>query len=162
MAVPSSSYVYTESQMTANLASKVTDTQTIANALAQNKPQNVWLVRGGSKEGCESAVNTRSAGGEVPNSNCGRPTEAQVISQVGGSQPGVAQQKLPEFTSVAAKAEKWARRGGWLLVCISTEFLAVGDKGESGWVCLKTAPLVECLYIPHPKPLTGKAIPNAD
>ncbi|MEF9674420.1 hypothetical protein QNM99_29700 [Pseudomonas sp. PCH446] len=78
-----------------------------------------------------------------------------MISQVGGSRPGVPQEKLPEFTSVARNSAKWARRGGWLLIKINTKYLAAGDAIESGWICLKSAPFTKAKYIPHPNPIVA-------
>lgn len=154
-----------ESGIVSALNGVVTKTDVIASAIRTGKHINVKLVRGGSATGCEAAVTTKSAGGEPANAACGAPTVQQMISQVGGSQPGIPQAKLPEFTSVAANSAKWARRGGWLLVEINTSYLIAGDAGESGWVCLKNAPLVSAIYIPHPTAVSapgGKALPNAD
>jgi hypothetical protein len=154
----------TEGSIAAALSGVVTSTATIATAVTTKNHVDVVLVRGGSREGCLSAVNTLSAGGEPPSPGCGAPTLQQMISQVGGSRPGVPQEKLPEFTSVAANATKWAKRGGWLVVKINTQYLIAGDAGESGWVCLKNAPLLTAQFLPHPAPVVeeGKKMPNAD
>ncbi len=154
-----------ESGIVSALNGIVTKTEVIAEAIRTGNHIDVCLVRGGSAAGCNTAVTTLSAGGEPPNVACGAPTRQQMISQVGGSQPGIPQEKLPEFTSVAANSAKWARRGGWLLVQINTRYLIAGDAGESGWICLKSAPLVSAHFLPHPTPVSapgGKALPNAD
>ncbi len=154
-----------ESAIAGALEGIVTKTDVVAEALRSGNHKDVVLVRGGSATGCAAAVNASSAGGEPANVNCGAPTLQQMISQVGGSQPGIPQEKLPEFTSVPANATKWARRGGWLVVKINTRYLIAGDAGESGWICLKNAPLVFAQFLPHPEPLTaeeGKAFLNAD
>lgn len=153
-----------ESGIVSALNGVVTKTEVIAEAIRTGRHIDVCLVRGGSATGCNAAVTTKSAGGEPPNAACGAPTVQQMISQVGGSQPGIPQEKLPEFTSVAANSAKWARRGGWLVVQINTRYLIAGDVGESGWICLKNAPLVSACFLPHPTPAVqeGKALPNAD
>ncbi len=154
-----------ESGIVSALNGIVTKTDVIAEAIRTGNHIDVILVRGGSDTGCLAAVNNRSAGGEPRNADCGAPTLQQMISQVGGAQPGIPQVKLPEFTSVPANSAKWARRGGWLVVAINTKYLIAGDAGEKGWICLKNAPLVSANYIPHPNPVTapgGKTLPNAD
>lgn len=155
-----------ESGIVGALEGIVTKTDVVAEALRSGNHKDVVLVRGGSATGCAAAVNASSAGGEPANADCGVPTLQQMISQVGGSQPGIPQEKLPEFTSVPANSAKWARRGGWLVVKINTKYLIAGDAGEKGWICLKNAPLISAHYLPHPKPLPveegKKALPNAD
>ncbi|WP_157015865.1 hypothetical protein [Pseudomonas batumici] len=162
---PKAPTIMNEEQRIAYLNGVVTGSIAIGNAIATNRHINVWLVRGGGQEGCLAAINAGTAGGEPENEACGSPTPEQVRSQVGGSRPGVPQEKLPEFTSVPQNSAKWARRGGWLLVEINTQYLARGDGLESGWICLKSAPLVKAKYIPHPNPIVavgGKPLPNAD
>ena len=163
---PKAPAILNEEGRIAYLDAIVTRSILIENAIAKNQHIDVWLVRGGGQESCLTAINAGSAGGEPENEACGKPTLEQVISQVGGSRPGVPQEKLPEFTSVARNSAKWARRGGWLLVKINTKYLAAGDAGESGWICLKSAPLLNAKYIPHPNPVAavggGRAIPNGD
>lgn len=163
---PSAPVILNEEQRIAYLDAVVTGTRTIEIALATENHIDVWLVRGGAQEGCLAAINAGSAGGAAENESCGKPTQDQMVSQVGGSQVGIPQEKLPEFTSVARNSAKWARRGGWLLLQINTKYLVAGDGVESGWVCLKSAPLIKAKYIPHPNPIipTGgaRALPNAD
>jgi len=133
---------------------------TVANAVANDTDVMVTLVRGASTQTGQAAATNSSAGGETPNPSCGRPTETNANSQVGGSQPGIPQSKLPEFTCDPALSVKWARRGGWLMVRINTKYLVKGDVGQQGWVCLHSAP-VEAVFIPHPQPVAMN-IPNAD
>lgn len=163
---PATPVTLNEEQRIAYLAAEVTNTTLIENALMTGHHIDVCLVRGGDRDGCLQALNTASAGGEPANEECGAPTLQQVISQVGGSQQGAPQEKLPEFTSVAQNSAAWARRGGWFLIKINTRYLAAGDGGQKGWICLKTAPLLRAKFIPHPNPiiLTGgaRALPNAD
>ena len=108
-----------------------------------------------------NALNAMTAGGGPRNPLCGPPSESQVISQVGGSQPGRRQEKLPEFTAVASNSAQWERRGGWLVIKIRAKYLARGDVGQRGWVCLHGAPLEWGQFIPHPNPVAMN-IPNAD
>lgn len=121
----------------------------------------VTLVRGCSQSGGMAALNSMTAGGAPRNPLCGRPSEAHAISQVGGSQPGRPQAKLPEFTAAAQNTLGWARRGGWLVVKIRAKYLVRGDVGQCGWVCLHGAPLEWGQFIPHPNPVAMN-IPNAD
>ncbi len=143
------------------LNARVTPDAEVAAAIAGNPSKIVTLVRGASAQGALAAMNAMSAGGSAQNAACGPPTESQIISQVGGSQPGKPQEKLPEFTSVAGNAEKWAKRGGFLMVQIRAKYLGRGDVGQSGWVCRKEAPLEGANFIDHPNPI-AVGIPNAD
>ena len=133
---------------------------TVANAVATHADVMVTLVRGSSTQTGQSAATNSSAGGETPNPSCGCPSESNAVSQVGGSQPGIPQSKLPEFTCDPDLSVKWARRGGWLMVRINTKYLAKGDVGQQGWVCLPSAP-VEAMFIPHPQPVAMN-LPTAD
>jgi len=108
-----------------------------------------------------AAIKTESAGGEEADEESASPSEAQAVSQVGGSQAGKKQVKLPEFTAEASKSDKWALRGGWLFIGIKVKYLNRGDVGECGWVCLKEAPLEFAFYVAHPNP-TSVNLPNAD
>lgn len=150
-----------EDQIVAHLRPKITSYQQVAAAVQNNPEAIVTLVRGGSGAGSLAALNAMTAGGQPRNAMCGRPNERQAISQVGGSQPGMAQVKLPEFTTVPERSVNWARRGGWLVVKIRAKYLTKGDVGQSGWVCFPGAPLEWAQYIPHPNPV-GMNIPNAD
>lgn len=120
----------------------------------------VTLVRGASTQGGTQAAASNSAGGVAPDPNCGRPSEESAVSQVGGSQPGKAQEKLPEFTCKPEYSVKWARRGGWLVIRINAKYLVKGDVGQEGWVCKPEAPIAGA-FIPHPNPVAMN-IPNAD
>lgn len=143
------------------LNARVTPDLDVAAAVAYNPTKIVTLVRGTSTTSALAAMHAMSAGGDAQNAGCGAPTESQIISQVGGSQPGKPQEKLPEFTSVPGNAEKWAKRGGFLMVQIRAKYLGRGDVGQNGWVCLKEAPLEGANFIGHPNPV-AIGIPNAD
>src|SRR4051812_28774229 len=104
-----------ETDIVAKLAQVVTPDATVALAVGTPAGALVPLVRGCSVTGGQNATTNQSAGGETPNPACGRPTNLEAISQVGGSQPGKPQVKLPEFTARASNSAAWARRGGWLL-----------------------------------------------
>lgn len=83
-----------------------------------------------------------SAGGGDPRPGCDAPTEDQVRLQVGGSRPGVRLQRLPEFTTNADVAKRFA---GGRVVCIwiKRKYLCKGSVAEAGWVALPEAPLEE-------------------
>lgn len=108
----------------------------------------VMLVRGSSVGSGQMAVDSLCAGAGPRNAHCPRPTESEALSQVGGSSVGQAQKKLPEFTCSHALADKWATRGGFLFVTISTRFLARGDVGQQGWVCGQAEPLLAAHFVP--------------
>lgn len=158
-----------KSKMDANAVQRyLMSLQITPNAVVQNAVNTphlgetvVTLIRGGSQDGCMRAMNQMSAGGQPPNPNCGRPSNDQAVSQVGGSQVGRPQQKLPEFTANIRKSMNWARRGGWLVVKIKAKYLTLGDVGQSGWVCFHNAPLQWAQFVPHPDPITGRVL-NAD
>ena len=144
------------------LTPEITNDAVVArNVRANNLECVVTLVRGCSKESAHAALTAMSAGGAIANEACPRPDEDHTVSQVGGSQPGKPQRKLPEFTSVPQKSLKWARRGGWLVVKVKTKYLLRGDVGQFGWVCLHAAPIEVGWFIPHPNPKAIN-IPNAD
>ncbi|MBI2771725.1 MAG: DUF4765 family protein [Burkholderiales bacterium] len=140
----------------------VTADSAVALAVSRNIDLTVTLVRGTAADSAVKALSTRSAGGEPRDPGCGRPSSSQVISQVGGSQPGKKQVKLPEFTAVVGNSDKWAKRGGWLFVRISTLYLVRGDLGERGWVCLRSAPVEMAQFVPHPNPDPNAIFLNAD
>jgi hypothetical protein len=154
-----------ESQVIASLTARVTTDSAVAQAVNSDNNNSgeiiVTLVRGCSRDGGSAAVRAMSAGGAARDPQCGRPSETQAISQVGGSQPGRPQEKLPEFTAVASNSASWSRRGGWLVIKIRAKYLVRGDVGQSGWVCLHSAPLEAAEFIPHPNPVAMN-IPNAD
>jgi hypothetical protein len=158
----------TEREVIMYLQSKVTSNDDVKKAVGSNDGGEtiVTLVRGCLETQAKEALAQKSAGGQLQNSKCGRPSESQAISQVGGSQPGITQKKLPEFTANAENSAKWARGGGWLVVNIKAKYLTQGDVGQEGWVCFHSAPLeelekAELEFITHPIPLKTKIL-NAD
>lgn len=156
-----SKIVYTEMEIAGYLNARLTSYHDVEAAVSSSGETIVTLVRGGSEAGSISALNAMSAGGEPADQNCGKPTESQAISQVGGSQPGVPQKKLPEFTTRSVNSINWARRGGWFVIKIRAKYLTKGDVGQYGWICLKNAPIESGQFIPHPNPVKGFNL-NAD
>lgn len=143
------------------LAMFVTPDADVERAVNGKFVTNVVLVRGTSKDSAYRAMAAKSAGGDPANFATLRPTDGAAVSQVGGSQVGKPQVKLPEFTALKSKADKWATRGGWLYVKISAAFLLRGDVGECGWVANKSAPILDAVFVPHPHPVAMN-MPNAD
>lgn len=139
----------------------LTPDSSIQRAVAGNFVTNVVLVRGTTQNSATRAIARKSAGGEVQSFAVQRPTNSQAISQVGGSQPGQAQVKLPEFTTSVQKADKWAKRGGFFFIKISASYLTRGDVGQNGWVVNKSAPIIDGFFVPHPNPVSFN-VPNAD
>lgn len=133
----------------------------VKNAVANDDATVVTLAMGCSFKKAIAALNTMSAGGQQANRNCARPKERQAVSQVGGYQGGKIIEKYPEFTDNPQNTLKWARRGGWLVVKIRAKYLVLGDVGQSGWVCLHSAPLEWGSFIEHDRPVAMN-IPNAD
>ncbi|MEP3346931.1 MAG: DUF4765 family protein [Litoreibacter sp.] len=133
----------------------------IQRAVDGNFLTDVVLVRGTSAVSAQAALSRKSAGGEISNFGTPRPTEQEAISQVGGSQPGAAQVKLPEFTPSMDIADKWAKRGGFFFIKINAKYLTRGDIGQKGWIAKKAAPISGGYFYPHPNPVAFN-IPNAD
>lgn len=99
----------------------------------------VYLYRGTRLVSAATMREKGCARGDAVNAGCGRPTEKEVITQVGGYQGGGDYKKYPEFTT----SLHWARVYATdcvSLVAIEKKYLTKGSVSECGWVCYDGAP----------------------
>ena len=96
-----------------------------------------------------------SAGGDQPNPDAPPPTMQQVVGQVGMDEVApwasrgtpFRQQEVVEFTISLRTAQSYGTRGGVIEVKIDRRYLSRGDVGASGWICLKSAPVIFVRHI---------------
>lgn len=119
-------------------------------------PGPMVLYRGvHSAEQAQQIAKAGSAGGITPDSGAARPSELQVIGQVGmdetapwaSSSTPFKKQDVVEFTTSITTAQDYGSRGGIIQVQIDGRYLSRGDIGASGWICLRSAPLTFLRHI---------------
>ncbi|MGC2635832.1 MAG: DUF4765 family protein [Acidobacteriaceae bacterium] len=99
----------------------------------------VFVLRGSRLDSAKRMYETGCVRGDKPDPNCGRPTEEEVISQVGGPQSGKEHFKFPEFTTEWHWAQTYATNC-IVMIAIKKKYLTKGSVSECGWVCYDAAP----------------------
>lgn len=105
---------------------------------------------------------TGCARADAPNPDCGRPTEKEAISQVGGPRSGQLseeQKKFPEFTTSLHWAQSYAT-DCILMIAIQKKYLTKGSVSECGWICYDAAPCQLMGAQPY-KGAPGKSLVNS-
>ncbi len=122
----------------------------------------LYLLRGSRMVSAAKMKEKGCARGDVADANCGRPTEQEATSQVGGSKAGESlteHKKFPEFTTSMFWAQSYAT-DCIVLVAIQKKYLTKGSGSEDGWICYDAAPCKLMGSQPY-KPDVAKSLVNS-
>lgn len=114
--------------------------------------QILTLYRGlHSIEQGQQIIQNMSAGGVQANPDCGKPSQQDMVAQVGMDDvmPNASrstpfkQSDVTEYTADPRVAQLASKGNGVLMIKISSKYLIRGDSGiMNGWIALKSAPLI--------------------